>query len=237
MVERTLKAALPLFLSLCLGLPLAGCKEPVEESSLYALAYADVLDEVTLSLRVERLAYPVLLEELTALQSRLRRETAAWPADRLLTALGLEPGTPGAERALADEAHRLDELEVALERETEDLLVATDSPRPRSSAFDADLRTVAAFTPRERFNALVRDGLDERAELLLTEYDLERRTEGLSWHELVGRLSASLAEYTPLAAAYCRTNREIQRKIEAINSYLDGLGERENPFAAEHPHE
>ena len=89
------------------------------------------------------------------------------------------------------------------------------------------MRLVATFTPGERFDALVRDGLDERAELLLASYDLERRTADLSWHELVGRLSASLTEYTPLAAAYRRTNREIQRKIEAINDYLDGLEERE----------
>ncbi|MCX7021081.1 MAG: hypothetical protein NTW26_02180 [bacterium] len=233
MVERILKAALPLFLSL----GLTGCKEPVEESSLHALAYADVLDEVLLSLRVERLAYPALLEELTALQSHLRRETAAWPADRLLTALGLEPGTPGAERALADEAPRLAELEAVLDRETENLLAATDPPRPRDSAFDADLRLVATFTPGERFDALVRDGLDERAELLLAEHDIERRTEGLSWHELVGRLSASLSENTPPAAAYRRANREIQQKLDAITLYLDGLGKRENPFAAERPPE
>jgi len=218
MADGVLKATLPLLLALCF----AGCREPVEESSLNALAYADVLDEVRLTLRVERLAYPVLLEELTALQSRLRRETAAWPA---------------AELALVDEAPRLDELAAALKRETEDLLTVPDPPRPRDSNFDADLRLIATFTPRERFDALVRDGLDERAESLLASYDLERRTEDLSWHELVGRLSAGLAEYTPLAAAYRRTNREIGRRIEAKSCYLDGLGERENPFAAQRPHE
>jgi hypothetical protein len=233
MADGLLKATLPLLLALCV----TGCKEPVDESSLNALAYADVLDEVRLTLRVERLAYPVLLEELTALQSRLRRETDAWPAAELLAALGLEPGTEAAERALAGEKPRLDALASALKLETEELLAAPDAPRPRDSNFDADLRLVATFTPRERFNALVRDGLDERAEGLLASYDLERRTEDLSWHELVGRLSAGLAEYTPLAAAYRRTNREIQRRIEAINSYLDGLGERENPFAAQRPHE
>jgi hypothetical protein len=233
MAEPIPRAALPLLLALCL----AGCKEPASQSSLHALAYADVLDEVLLTLRVERLAYPVLLEELTALQSRLRRETAAWPADRLLAALGLEPGTPEAERALAAQAPRLAELEAALDSETEELLAPTDPPRPRDSAFDADLRLVASYTPRERFAALVRDVDDERAERLLAEQDLERRTEGLSWHELVGRLSASLTEYTPLAAAYRRANREIQHKIEAVNGYLDRLGERENPFPRGRPPE
>jgi len=233
MADGILKAALPLFLALCI----TGCKEPLEVSSLYALAYADVLDEVLLTLRVERLAYPVLLEELTARQSRLRREITAWPAAELLSARGLEPGTAEAERALADEAPRLDELKSTLKREAEELLAAADSPRPRDDAVDADLRLVATFSPRERFDVLVRDGLDERAERLLAERDLERLTEGLSWHELVGRLSAGLAEYAPPAAAYRRANREIGRRIEAINSYLDGLGERENPFSTERPHE
>jgi len=235
MTRRIPKAVL--ILSLSLGLPLVGCKEPVEESALAALAYAEVLDEVLLSLRVERLAYPALLEELTALQSRLRREIAAWPTAELLTALDLEPGTDEAERAIAAEAPRLDELEATLNHETEDLFAATDSPRPRDDDFDADLKLLVAFAPRERFDALVRDGLDERAERLLDEYDLERRTEGLDWHEFVGRLSASLVEYTPPAAAYRRANREIQRKLDAITRYLEALEERENPFAAQRPHE
>jgi hypothetical protein len=233
MADGILKATLPLFLALCV----AGCREPVEESSLTALAYADVLDEVLLTLRVERLAYPVLLEELTALQSRLRRETAARPAVELFAALGLEPGTEAAERALTDEKPRLDALASALKLETEEFLTPPDAPRPRDANFDADLRLVATFTPRERLDALMRDGLDERAQTLLASYDLERRTEDLSWHELVGRLSAGLAEYTPLAAAYRRTNREIQRTIEAIAGYLDGLEERENPFATPRPSE
>jgi phosphoglycolate phosphatase-like HAD superfamily hydrolase len=235
MSRRIPKAVL--ILSLSLGLPLAGCKEPTSESALSALAYAEVLDEVLLSLRVERLAYPALLEELTALQSRLRRETAAWPTAELLTAQGIQPGTPEAERALSDEKPRLDELEAALDRETEDLFAATDPPRPRDDDFDTDLRLLVAFAPRERFDALVRNGLDDRTERLLAEYDLERRTEGLDWHEFVGRLSASLVEYTPLAAAYRRANREIQQKLDVITRYLDELKERENPFAAEQPHE
>jgi hypothetical protein len=225
----------PIAVLIPLVLSLAGCKEPVEESSLHALAYAEVLDEALLTLRVERLAYPALLEELTALQSRLRRETADWPEAELLSALGLQPGAPGAERALVDETPRLAELEAGLKRETEDLLAATDPPRPRDSNFDADLLTVATLTPRARFDLLVRDGLDERAESLLASCDLERRTEDLDWHELVGRLSASLAEYTPLAAAYRRANREIQEKLDAITRYLEAFEERENPFAAEHP--
>jgi len=235
MSRRIPKAVL--ILSLSLGLPLAGCKEPTSESALSALAYAEVLDEVLLSLRVERLAYPALLEELTALQSRLRRETAAWPTAELLTAQGIQPGTPEAERALSDEKPRLGELEAALDRETENLFAATDSPRPRDDDFDADLRLLVAFAPRERYDALVRNGLDDRTERLLASYDLERRTEGLDWHEFVGRLSASLVEYTPLAAAYRRANREIQQKLDAINRYLKALEERENPFAAEQPHE
>jgi hypothetical protein len=237
MYNPTPKSAFGRRLLLCAALLpvlLIGCRDPDEERSLRALAYADVLDEVTLVLRVERLAYPVLLEELSAAQSRLRRGVSDWPVERLLEARRLYPGTPEAERALAAERRRLSELEAALLLETGDLLAEPDPPRPRDGEFDADLRLVAAFTPEERFDSLVHNGLDERAEALLAEYDLERRTEGLDWHEFVGRLASSLSEYTPVAAAHRRANRVIQRRLEDIARYLDGLDERENPFAEDY---
>ena len=221
----------------CFLVLLAGCRESVNERSLRVLAYADVLDEVTLILRVERLAHPVLLEELSAMQRRLRREVSSWPVEQLLAARHLYPGTPEADREIDAEVRRLGELEAALLVETEDLLTIPSPPGPRDDTFDRDLSLIATFTPAERFNSLVRDGLDERAERLLREYDVERRTEGLSWHEFLGRLTASLSEYTPVAAAYRRTNREIQQRLDAIALYIEELTERDNPFPSEHPRE
>ncbi len=218
----------------CLATLLAGCRDLDEERSMRALAYADVLDEVTLILRVERLAYPVLLEELSAVQIQLRREVSRWPTEQLLAVLRLYPDTPEARQAINAEGRRLDDLEAALLLEAEEELAKPDPPRPVDDAFDRDLRMVATFIPKERFNSLVRDGLDERTVLLLAEYDIERRTEGLSWHEIVGRLSSSLSEYTPVAAAYRRTNREIQERLEAVARYLDNLKDRDNPFSSEH---
>ncbi len=221
----------------CLATLLVGCRDLDEERSLRALAYADVLDEVTLILRVERLAHPVLLEELSAVQTQLRREVSRRPTEWFLAARRLYPGTPEARQAIAAEGRRLEEIEAALLLEVEEELTEPDPPRPVDNSFDRDLRIVATFTPEERFNSLVRDGLDERAEFLLREYDIERRTEDLSWHELVCRFSSSLAEYTPVAAAYRRANREIQERLEAVTRYLDNLKDMDNPFSSEHFHE
>ncbi len=210
-------------------LPL-GCKDLDEERRLRCLAYASTVDEVMLVLRVEREAWPLLLEELTVAQGILRREIEAWPIEQLLTTRRLVPATEEARQAQAEEAVRLGELRAALLLEVEELLAVPPEPETESERYEEDLRLVTVFSPEERLTHLFNEGLSENAEALLDEYTVLCRTEEISWHELYGRLSGGLAEYTTRAAALRRTNRELTKTIEEIFTFRRELGSRDNPF-------
>lgn len=214
----------------CLILFLPGCKDLDEERQLRCLAYASTVDEVMLVLRVEREAWPLLLEELTVAQGILRREIEAWPTEQLLTTRRLVPATEEARQAQAEEAVRLGELRAALLLEVEELLAVPPEPETESERYEEDLRLVTVFSPEERLRHLQTEGLSENAEALLDEYTVLCRTEEISWHELYGRLSGGLAEYTARAAALRRTNRELTKTIEEIFTFRRELGSRDNPF-------
>lgn len=210
---------------------LSGCKDLDEERRLRCLAYASTVDEVMLVLRVEREAWPLLLEELTIAQGMLRREIETWPTEQLLTARRLIPDTDEARQAQAEAAVRLGELRAALLLEAEELLAAPPEPEAQSERYEEDLRLVTIFNPEERLAHLLSEGLSENEEALLDEYTALCRTEDISWHEFYSRLSGGLTEYTAQAAALRRTNRELAQTIEEIFTFRRELEHRENPFA------
>ncbi|MCD4733432.1 hypothetical protein K8R78_04260 [bacterium] len=210
---------------------LSGCKDLDEERRLRCLAYADTVDEVMLVLRVEREAWPLLLEELTVAQGMLRREIDIWPTEQLLTARRLIPDTDEARQTQAEAAVRLGELRAALLLEVEELLAAPPEPEAQSERYEEDLRLVTIFNPEERLAHLLGEGLSENEEALLDEYTALCRTEDISWHEFYNRLSGGLTEYTAQAAALRRTNHELAKTIEEIFAFRRELEHRENPFA------
>jgi len=217
----------------CLILLLPGCKDLDEERRLRCLAYASTVDEVMLVLRVEREALPLLLEELGVAQGMLRREIELWPLEQLLTARRLVPDTDEAQQARAESAVRLGELRAALFLEVEELLAVPPEPEAKNERYEEDLRLVTIFSPEERLRHLQNEGLSGSAAAMLEEYTALCRTEDISWHELYGRLSGGLAEYTAKAAALRRTNRKLAGMIDEILIYRRELDHRENPFRGE----
>lgn len=221
----------------CLTAALPSCRPEDGEQALRCLAYADTYDEAALVLRVEKAAYPILVEKLTAAQVRLRRELKERPLECLLAARRLAPGSPEAESAARLEAGRLAELEAALLLEAEELLVDPPEPRVVDDEYERDLALVVVLGPEQRLRMLLAGGIDESSAARLAEYDVERRTEGLSWHELSARFSSALAEVASRAAAYRRVNRRITVLLDEIKDYRRRLGGRPNPFAPETPEE
>lgn len=216
--------------AVCLTAALPACRPEDGEQALRCLAYADTYEEAALVLRVEKAAYPILVEKLTAAQVRLRRELEERPLECLLAARRLVPESPDAENAARLEAERLTELEAALLLEAEELLVDPPEPRFVDDQYERDLAFVVVLGPEQRLRMLLAGGIDEGSAARLVEYDVERRTEGLSWHELSARFSSALVEEVARAAAYRRVNRRITTLLDEIKDYRRLLAERPNPF-------
>ena len=211
---------------------LGGCRTAERDDALRCLAYAETYDEVNLVLRVERSAHPILLEKLTLAQNQLRERLDELPGELLLAAHRVELDTSEALALLESEAESLAELETTLLLEVEGLLDEPPQPRAVDGQYRVDLLTVALVTPRQRLEMLQSAELTEELQAQLLEYEIERRTAGLAWHELAGRYSSALIDCVPEAAAYRRVNRELTNRLEEIKERREWLNDLENPFEA-----
>lgn len=222
------RSTAPLLLTLLAAL--CACRPDEGDAALRCLAYAETFNEVNLVLRVEEAAYPILLEKLTLAQNQLRERLEELPRELLLAARRVVPDWPEARAVLEAEGRRADELRAALLLEAEELLDEPPRPRPVDGQYRVDLLTVALVTPQQRLEMLRSVGLTAELAAQLEEYEIERRTAGLAWHELAGRYRSALAARVPEAAAYRRVNRELTSRLEAVREYRRGLSELENPF-------